>query len=1224
MKKFFKRALLLVVVLAVVLTVGVTVVLYNPGLIKGPLERYLSDVAGYPISLKGELVIEPGKLSSLTARKVHISGPDWAGHEDLIAVSHLKISVVSSSLFKDIIVLDSLQVDGFQFNLETDAEGTGNWISANKPDKPSSTKDDDSDNRGSFIVFSNIEVRDSTLRFRNGKTAVDNVFNVSSLNHHHQADGMLHTVLSGDLNKRQVEYTGSIGPYVNLLNGRDVSYTASGQFGELIIDSKGQIYDLLKPRQPKFTLNIQGPNIDEITNMLGIDDLGSGGFSLHANGDKVNGVYAADISGQVGDISLSASAQAVDPTQINEIDIKLAINGPSLGAFTRTFGIEHFPDKPFNLKGVAERVGGTLNIRDLTLNIGGTQLVLDALLTNFPDLDASRVTLSVTGEEVAQFRELLGISGIATGPFSINGKLDVSPEGVELVLVEVETSLGQATLSGTLGSAPTYTGSKLQLHLDGNNARSLVALFDIDALPEQPFNLNTRLEVVENGILVERGVLVTIEDERLELGGFIAFNPGMRETDVELKVSGEDLAEILHRLVKTEGIPKRPYDLSGRVMVLEEGLQLENVEAVFEGIKLNADGMLKPRDRLLGTGLNFQVSGENLTSLRSFKAIGDSLDIFLPGQSYQAAGRFTFETNGWQLSGINGRIGKTDLGFDSLISNQPGLSGSNVRFSIKGPGLDQLLIARKDSSLPTGPFESTGLVSLTKDSLRIENLNFKNAKAHAEVDLDMGWPVSSTMDTGFNVDLWGDDIRSLLPSTDVFEPSMAAFRLNAIGEKRGEQISLQKLEAAVGNLKFSTKGQLGGSQNNESADISFEVFSDDISKLGRLKGEQLEALKLDIKGNFKGDARQFSVYNLDGALGESHLTGSIDVSLKGPKPDIRLTATSDFIDIRPFQSPDEPDDESTAPASKDRLIPATPLPLDALAAADILVKINIEELRHLEDSIRNVVIDTEIKAGSLNVSQMSFEAPMGNLRTSFSITPTQAGQADVKIDLDAEDLVLNISGMAREKLNQIPSLNLDFKVSGTGSNYQQVAGSLNGAFYLETDGGMLEGVNLSVLDTFVLDEIFNAMMPKSDLSDDLTLLCGATILNITDGLIATDPGLAFTTNQVAIIAKGSLDLKTEKMNFNFNATPTNALKISASELFNPYILVSGTLSEPEVGVDPGKALLHGGAAIGTAGISILAKGLIDRVGNAMPLCEEMQKTVKMEKSARGKKTRRGK
>ena len=110
-----------------------------------------------------------------------------------------------------------------------------------------------------------------------------------------------------------------------------------------------------------------------------------------------------------------------------------------------------------------------------------------------------------------------------------------------------------------------------------------------------------------------------------------------------------------------------------------------------------------------------------------------------------------------------------------------------------------------------------------------------------------------------------------------------------------------------------------------------------------------------------------------------------------------------------------------------------------------------------------------------------------------------------------------------------------------------------------------------------------------------------------NGLVETTPAIAFTTGRITVITKGTLDLKTEKMNLSFNATPNNALQISAGELINPYILISGTLSDPVVGLDPAMVLLHGGAAVGTAGISILAKGLFDRMSNTIPLCEEMLK-----------------
>ena len=432
---------------------------------------------------------------------------------------------------------------------------------------------------------------------------------------------MLHTRIDGDLNSRPVEATVTMGPYANLARGKDVNFTVDGHLGELNIIGKGVVDDLLKPRQPEFDIDLEGPDIDEITAMLGIEDLGAGGFSLQATGTRTNGEYEAEINGKIGDISLNVSAQASDIAEFKEIDLDVAINGPSLDSLTSVFGVENWPDKPFNLKGRAERVGRTLNVRDLTLNIGGTQLVLDALLTNFPTLEASRIKLSISGDKVEQFHELIGIKGLATGPFDINGKLSASPEGVELVQVELETSLGHATLSGTLGPMPDYIGSKLDVHLDGPNANSVMTVLGIDMLPGQPFNLNTRVELVENGLLIERGVLVTIQDERLELGGLVAFNSGSKGTDIDFKLSGKHLAEVLKRHVGNMEVPDQPYELGGQVKIQEEGVRLENIEFGIEAIKLKTDGLIRLGNQLSGTTLDIQVNGKNLSAVKSIEAV---------------------------------------------------------------------------------------------------------------------------------------------------------------------------------------------------------------------------------------------------------------------------------------------------------------------------------------------------------------------------------------------------------------------------------------------------------------------------------------------------------------------------------------------------------------------------------------------------------------------------
>lgn len=1203
MKKLFKWLLFLIGVFAI----GVTVLLYNPGLAKNQLERYLSDLAGYRISLKGALKIDPGRLSVLTASNIHISAPGQTGNQDLLSAGSLRLVLDTGSLFEDTVIIDSLQVDSLQLNLETDADGVGNWISANA--KPA--KDSGRDNIGGdpAVIFNNIQLNDAGIRYKNLENGIEHALRIASLNQHQQPDGMLQISLDGAFNDRPAELTASVGPYVNLLDGHDVTYTGSGHLGDLAFSSSGLIDDLKAPRQPRFLLEVYGPNIDEITTMLGIDDLGAGGFFLRARGDEINGHYEADINGELGDISLNLSAEVVDPSQPDEFDLSLSVNGPSLGSFTRAFGIKHWPDKPFRLNGEIDRVGGTLNISGLTLRIGDSDLVLDALLTNFPSLDAGRVKLSVTGDDIAQFRDLLGISGIATGPFEIRGNIDVSPDEVELLRIELKTSLGQATLAGTLGKAPTYAGSKLHLHLDGNNAHTFMSAFNIDALPEIPFKLDTRIDTVEKGLFLERGVLVTIEDERLELGGYIAFAPGGTGTDLEARFSGQHLARMVQRLIGDNEVPDLPYDLSGRVRVVEEGVELENVKAAFADIKLAVSGLLNLDDQLLDSRFEFQVNGNDLSSLRRFKAIGDSLDIFVPGQSYQANGIFTIEKNGWKLNDVSGRIGKSLLKFDSLISNQPEWAGSNVLFSIKGPNWHGLLIDQDKSDFPLEAFEVKGQVLLSADTLSIKELSFETAEAHGQIDLDLGWPVSSNIDAGFDINIWGDDIRYLLPASKAIELDKATFKITAVGQKRGDLVSIKQFDADIGSLQILLKGKVDDDPKAENVDISFRVISDDLSSLGQLNDNRLPAIALDLKAEFKGNARQFVFHQLAGTLGESRFSGSVDVSLKGPKPNIKLAAQSSYIDLRPFMEPPDSGNETVAATGKSRLIPATPLPLDALAAADMTIKLDIAELRLRRETVKNLALNAILRDGSLEVPRLSLEGPRGSLVASLSVKPAGANKADVEIDLSTEKLVLNLSGQAKEKLHQVPALDIAFHARGKGDNLQELAGSINGSLYLGSKGGTLEGVDLSLLDTFILDEIFSLIMPKTDTEDDLELSCAAAILKITDGLVETDPAFAFTTDRIALISKGTLDLKTEKMRINFNAIPNNALKISAGELFNPYILVGGTLGKPEVGLDPAKVLLHGGAAIGTAGLSILAKGLLDRVGNTIPLCEEMLSQV---------------
>src|SRR4030095_14457721 len=70
------------------------------------------------------------------------------------------------------------------------------------------------------------------------------------------------------------------------------------------------------------------------------------------------------------------------------------------------------------------------------------------------------------------------------------------------------------------------------------------------------------------------------------------------------------------------------------------------------------------------------------------------------------------------------------------------------------------------------------------------------------------------------------------------------------------------------------------------------------------------------------------------------------------------------------------------------------------------------------------------------------------------------------------------------------------------------------------------------------------------------------------------PDFVLDTTDTNITGEGDLDLSSEKLNLTLNAHPKWAGPLTA----RPPILIKGTLSKPQVGVDPSQAIARGAAA----------------------------------------------
>ena len=86
------------------------------------------------------------------------------------------------------------------------------------------------------------------------------------------------------------------------------------------------------------------------------------------------------------------------------------------------------------------------------------------------------------------------------------------------------------------------------------------------------------------------------------------------------------------------------------------------------------------------------------------------------------------------------------------------------------------------------------------------------------------------------------------------------------------------------------------------------------------------------------------------------------------------------------------------------------------------------------------------------------------------------------------------------------------------------------------------------------------------------------------------------------------------MDLVFNTKSRKGIGISAGKAFTPYFKIGGTMANPRLVIDPKGVAISGGAAVATAGLSILAEGLWDRwIATAKNPCEGLITTISKEK-----------
>jgi hypothetical protein len=171
-----------------------------------------------------------------------------------------------------------------------------------------------------------------------------------------------------------------------------------------------------------------------------------------------------------------------------------------------------------------------------------------------------------------------------------------------------------------------------------------------------------------------------------------------------------------------------------------------------------------------------------------------------------------------------------------------------------------------------------------------------------------------------------------------------------------------------------------------------------------------------------------------------------------------------------------------------------------------------------------------------------------------------------------------------------------------------LASVANGRILITQGSGKINNNMMGMFSSDIIDQLLSALNPFAKKEKFSNWDCTVVSVDIVDGRAAIDPLLA-QLEKVMIVGAGDIDLKTEKLNIEFNTKPRKGVGISADMFVTPFIKLKGTLASPAIGLNEKGTLLTGSAAIATMGLSLLLKGMLDRTTAQGDHCEKALENI---------------
>ncbi|MDH5255120.1 MAG: AsmA family protein [Gammaproteobacteria bacterium] len=914
--------------------------------------------------------------------------------------------------------------------------------------------------------------------------------------------------------------------------------------------------------------------------------------------------FGLAFEGRFGELLLGLNLRMDDLARPVNTTLVLKVRGPNADYLASRFGVRNLGSGPLVLDGTVRPAGdGTGVTGELTGEVGQFAIRARGELADPTEMRKLRTQLDISGPDLGFAGGLAGLDGLPPEPFRLTADVERAGELFRINGVTLEIDRGRAEVSGTIRQFTALAGNDLRFSFSGAD---LARFRDSLRLPPGltgPFDIAGTLKAGGDAELIDVQSTTTLGT--LKVSGPLGARPDYYGTRLAFAAAGPSLARA-GELAGLGTLPAVDFAGTGDLEWTAKGAMIRQGQLRAGRIQLKIDGLVARQPLGPGTDVTWSASGPDLRMLTAPWRIEG-----VPAGAFDLRGRLRREPRVSRLDDVRGTVAGASVRLSGRIADQP-KSGTTLDLAVDGPRLEAFAGLVPGYELPGGPFRVAGSLAVTPKRVKLGGMRVAAAGAQGTVDADIELPLSAVRGE-FLVTARGTDVARFLPRLGSSPSGTANFDLRVRGRAQGGAWQLDEAEFNTPAGRVTAGGRLDWAPDFSATDLTLTVTAADLAALGRLFALDLPAQPLDLTAGFTGRPAAFRAERVAGRLGTTDFDGRLELDLR-ERPTVDVDFRSELVDLTPYLGEPAPAPATATAAgapgpsrrrASPRLIPDTPIPLGWLQRFDGSLAVRADRALFATVALDDLRLAARLKNGKLVLETLELKAsPDGRLTFSGAIGP-QARGAALRLSASGTRIRLARLDDTAAVRDARPRADLEMALAGEGATWRELAQSLDGTVRVTTGPGAVPAASMNVLFGGLWRDLVATVVPGMGNRDTTNVRCLAAFITATDGVVRTAPAFVMQTERVNVIAHGSADMRTEQLEFYLSTAPRRGrVDVTVAEIVNPYMKITGSLASPGLGVDPKGVLFSGGAAVATAGISILAKGVWDRMFRADDPCAE--------------------